>query len=145
MCLPYRYGGYCLPRPTLNVEMHLGAAASRIARKSVVYPDMYWESINLDVEHHGEYDHSGEKSSSDRARVNALREEGLEVIELTADQVGNLLAFETIVLRIARMMKKQLDQSKLGPIPERLALRRDLFSWSRNGGRKDRPLWIPQW
>ena len=139
ICLPFRYGGYNVLVPELNPEFPLSPAAARFVHKSVLYPDLFWENANLAIEHYGWYDHSGEtKSTSDRARVNALKEMGLEVIELTADQVGDLVVFETIVLRIAALVGKLIDPSKLGPLPQRIALRHELSEWNANGGRKSR-------
>jgi len=139
ICLPFRYGGYNVLVPELNPEFPLSPAAARFVHKSVLYPDLFWENANLAIEHYGWYDHSGKtKSASDRARVNALKEMGLEVIELTADQVGDLAVFETIVVRIAALVGKLIDPSKLGPLPQRIALRHELSEWNANGGRKSR-------
>ena len=87
--------------------------------------------------HQGEHDHSSDVGyNADRARINALKEMGFDVIEVTSGQVGDLMAFEALVMRIARATGKRVDASKLGPIPSRLELRRELFSWNRAGGRR---------
>lgn len=136
MCLPYRLGGYSLPKPTMNEEVILTPRAARIARRSKVYLDMGYGVYMLDLEHHGKYDHSTEKEiDSDRARVNALKEMGFEVIELTADQVGDPVAYEYIVQRIAKQLGKRLKTEKLGKTKERMALRNALYTWNRCYGK----------
>lgn len=136
MCLPYRLGGYGLDEPQMNYAVPLNCRAARIGKRQTCYADMCYSDIGLDIEHHGKLDHSEpEDQASDRARVNALKEMGFEVIELTKDQVEDLLAFEYIIQRIARLIGKRLDKRKLGPTPERLALRRKVFAWNRSSGR----------
>lgn len=136
MCLPYRLGGYCLDKPSMNHEVALNSRASRIARRSRCFADMCYPEVPLDIEHHGRFDHADcEDALSDRARVNGLKEMGYEVIELTSEQVNDLLSFEYIIQRIAKLTRKRLDKHKLGPTPARLALRRGVMEWNRSGGR----------
>ena len=134
--LPYHLGGYGIATPVMNEEIPLGSKAAHIARRATVYADMCWSDCHLDVEHHGVYDHSKTvDQASDRARVNAMKEEGFEVIELTKDQVNDLYSFEYIAMRIARITGKRLDKSKLGATSGRLKLRREVFEWNRSYGR----------
>lgn len=135
LCLPYRLGGYNLPKPAMNYEVPLSDRAARIGRRRRCFADMCYVAARLDIEHHGRLDHSSaEDEASDRARVNALKEMGYEVIKLTKDQVNDLLAFEYIVQRIARLVGKRIDKQKLGATSARLALRKELFNWNRSSG-----------
>ena len=59
---------------------------------------------------------------------------GYEVIELTGKQVGDLRAFEEIVLYVARRVGKRIPKSALGATPARLALRDAVFGWNRRFG-----------
>ena len=132
----YRLGGYNLGTPVLNLDVSLSERAGRIAKRGRCRPDICIPAAMLDIEHDGSYDHSGARNwSSDRARTNALKEMGFEVIELTEDQVKDLLAFEYIALRIAKIIGKRVDKSKLGATPARLALRDEVFAWNRSGGK----------
>ncbi len=136
ICLPYRLGGYCLEKPVMNHEVPLNSRAARIGRRSKCYADMCYPEIGLDIEHHGKLDHTSiEDRASDFARVNALKEMGYEVIELTKDQVNDLLAFEYIIQRIAKRLGKRIDSRKLGATPARLKLRKEVLGWNRSGGR----------
>lgn len=135
MCLPYRYGGYGVYKPTMNLPLMFNDRAARIAKRKNAYLDMGWEGVKLDVEHHGKYDHeSSEAVISDRARVNAIEEMGYEVIELTGELVGNVMAYEYIVERIARLVGKRIDRNRLGYLPQRLELRRELSFWNSSSG-----------
>lgn len=136
IALPYRHGGYSMRTPEMNQEITLTWKAARIAKRSKCFLDMGFLPIPLDLEHHGKLDHSSEEEiASDRARVNALKEMGLEVIELTIDQVSDLVAYELIIQRIARILGKRLPKDQLGATPQRLALRKDLFSWNASSGK----------
>ena len=136
MCLPYLQGGYGIPQPVMNQCVHLEEKAARIAKRNTCYLDMGYLQHKLDVEHHGKYDHSSTADmASDRARVNGLKEMGLEIIELTSDQVGDLYAYEYIIQRIARILEKRLRSDALGVTPQRLALRKAIFAWNSSYGR----------
>ena len=135
-CLPYRKGGYGILQPAMNVGVPLSSRAARIAKRKTVYLDMGYVTKSLDIEHHGKLDHSSdEDKASDRARVNALAEMGFEVVELTADQVSDLYAYEYIVERIARKLGKRLDKRAMGATPQRVALRQAIFDWNRSSGK----------
>ena len=136
MCLPYRMGGYGLPKPVMNPEIPLGDKAQRIAKQSRCYADMLWRDAWLDVEHQGGADHSSpEDALADRARVNGLQEMGFKVIELTAAQVEDLLAYEYIVTRIAKILGKRIRTDQLGATPARLELRKRLRAWNASYGK----------
>ena len=136
MCLPCRYGGYGLPTATMNQKVTLTPRAARIANRNECYLDMGYLEWNLDVEHHGKYDHSDDnEKASDRARVNGLKEMGIEVVELTKDQVNELFAYEYIIERIARLLHKRIKTDCKGATPARLKLRKALFEWNASSGR----------
>ena len=136
LCLPYRHGGYGLLKPLMNHCVPLTGRAARIAKRGKCYLDMGYPHFSLDVEHHGKYDHSSlEEINRDIERVNGLKEMGYEVIELTAAQVEDLLAFEAIVQRIAKITGKRIIEDALGPLPVRLELRKSLFRWNLSSGR----------
>ncbi len=136
MCFPALRGGYALPQPRMNHWIPLTPKAARIAKRSGCYLDMGYPHCKLDIEHHGKLDHSSDEDvASDRARVNGLKEIGFEVIELTADQVGDLFAYEFIIERIARILGKRLQKKSMGATPARTALRKALYEWNSSSGR----------
>ena len=136
MCLPYRCGGYGLPQPAMNACIELSDKAAHIAKRGKCYLDMAYIEFWRDVEHHGKYDHSSEAEiAADRARVNALREMGFEVIELDAEQVGDLFTYEYIIGSIVKAVGKRIRKEACGATPERIVLRRALYDWNQSSGR----------
>ena len=136
MCLPYRLGGYGIPRFLMNIQIPLTSRAKRIAQRETCYLDMGCLDPKLDVEHHGKHDHStSEEMMQDRARVNALKEMGFEVTELTFRQVDDLIAFEIIIQRLAKRLHKRIDKTKLGATPERLEMRTQVLAWNQSSGK----------
>ena len=133
--LPYRIGGYNFSQPEMNRKIQLTPQAARIAKRHNCYLDMSWDGVLLDVEHHGKHDHSSEQAvMDDRARVNALKEMGYEVIELTNSQVDDPIAFELIVRRIARMLNKRIRDRYFGLTEARAKLYSDVRAWNASYG-----------
>lgn len=136
MCLPYKLGGYCIPQLAMNEKVPLTPRAALIARRKNCYLDMGDVDKRLDIEHHGRLDHSrDEDKESDRDRVNGLKEMGFEVIELTSNEVGDLFVYECIIERIAGLLSKKISKDKLGALPARLRLRKELMLWNRSSGK----------
>ena len=137
LCLPPRHGGYGLPFPSMNHPIPLTGKARALVGAPECHGDICWPEPMLDVEHNGGFDHSSPRAqSSDRARVNAIKEMGYEVIELTDGQVSNFAAFEAIALRIASLIGKRIRTQYLGPTEQRMRLRKALYTWNRMSGRK---------
>ena len=140
LCLPYKLGGYGLPKPHMNKAITLSPSAARIAKKSVCYGDMCWNKPALiDIEHQGLLDHDEPlKFEEDRQRINGIKAMGYEVIELTNKQVKDFAGFESIAMHLAKRLDKWIYVSKRGGISSRVALRKELFEWNQAGGRKMR-------
>lgn len=136
LCLPFRYGGYNLPTPSMNHPIPLSGKARALVKASECHGDICWPASSLNVEHNGGFDHSSPRAqSSDRARVNAIVEMGYEVIELTDGQVSNPTAFEAIALRIAAKLGKRIRARYLGMPEQRVLLRKTLYAWNHASGR----------
>ena len=135
LCLPYAKGGYGLELPQMNPAVRFSPKAAYVARQESFMPDMYWERIHLDVEYYGYFDHSKNAAMGmDRCRVNGIEVDGIEVLELVREQVGDLAAFEVAARRIAKMLGKRIRKEYLGATMPRVALRRALYSWNRSSG-----------
>lgn len=135
LCLPVRHGGYGLPVADMNLEVPLGRLAASIANKQTCRGDLCWLEEHLIVEHQGLYDHDNSNAySSDRARIDALKAEGYNVLELTSSIVHDLNAFEGIALFVARVLGKRVRSSCRGRLPQRIELRKSLFAWNERSG-----------
>ena len=136
-CLPYRYGGYGLPIPTMNCKVQLSDEAASIARRSYVKADICWPANKIDLEFHGEHDHASTQAlHSDRARTNALSLMNYRVIEITSHELFDLGAFEAITREIGDLLGKRVAKEYRGALPQRVALRQTLFDWNRASGRR---------
>lgn len=135
LCLPYKLGGYKLDPPVMNSEIHLDSHAAGIAMQRTCFGDLCWPGLGLVLEYQGKYDHDDRDSfSSDRARINGLKAQGLNVIEVTGGIVHNLATFEEIALHIATLQGKRIPRYAMGSTPQRLELRSALFDWNARYG-----------
>ena len=73
--LPYRMGGFNLPRPKLNQEVRLGHAGSRVVGRGVLKPDLLWRKEKVALEYNSKSTHGddGQREYDDR-RNNALQD-----------------------------------------------------------------------
>ena len=132
MCLPYRFGGYSIRAASMNCEVRLSREVARLTHDVKCYTDISWPPLKYDIEYQGRYDHLSVKDyEADRARVNALRLMGYEVIELTHGQVADWRAFEAIALHTAQIVGHYVPRAKRGLYDTRRMLRRMLFAWNR--------------
>lgn len=135
LCLPCSYGGYGLPQPIMNFPIKLNERAQTIAHKNVCYGDLCYPEHKVIIEYHGRFNHTSVQDfDNDRARVNALKEMGYSLLELTADQVKDLFAFEALALTLASMLDKYIRPENRGPLSKRINLRNALFRWGRQSG-----------
>ena len=130
LVLPYKRGGYRLPRPLLNYEIKLDDKARKLFGGRSCWGDLCWPDSHLDLEYLGRPSHEGANNMlSDRRRTLAIEEAGYEVIEITKEQVFDLVAFDIVARRIAAKLGKRLDTKKCGVAPERQALSRVLLDF----------------
>ena len=137
--LLFRYGGYNQDGLAMNRDIPLTPAAARIAKRNPCRADLVLDGTNLILEYLGKHDHLGEEAfDADRRRTNALTEMGFEVIELTSDQLHDWKTFELVALRVAKKAGKRIRSQYKGPLPARMSLRKELFSWNAAYGRPGR-------
>lgn len=130
LCLPYKRGGYGLPRPFLNYEIRLDENARKLSGGRSCWGDLCWPDALLDLEYLGRFSHEGSANMmSDRRRTLAIEEAGYEVIEITEEQVLDLAAFDIVARRIAAKLGRRLYGKKCGITPERKTLASVLFEF----------------
>ena len=71
---------------------------------------------------------------SDRSRTNALVEMGYSVIEITSNQLHDIMAFDVIALQIAGRLGYYICKEHRGALDRRIDLRRALFRWHECSG-----------
>ena len=135
LCLPYRRGGYSLPRPKLNYLIELDEKARTLTNNSYCLGDICWPDAHLDLEYLGVSAHEGRsRMLADRGRTLAISEMGYEVIEVTEEQVLDLEALDVIASRIASKLGKRIRAEENEAASKRLALRCIVFSWKDYAG-----------
>ena len=100
LSLPQTAGGFGLPRPELNAPIYLGRAAYRVYPCSPCRMDLFWRSVNLDIEYDGG-DHNEDTRVRDAARIVALRMEKMDVLVLRKQQVYDVRSMAAIARMIA--------------------------------------------
>jgi len=128
LCLPRRLGGYALPKPTLNPPIVLSKAGRKHTLSNSAKPDLYWESVKLDLEFNSDEFHDESNRANDSMRRKALERMHVEVIELTTAELIDASLLHATVLRIALRLKKQLRPESEGSFAaKRSALREQLL------------------
>lgn len=136
LSLPYRYGGYALPKMLLNTKIDVPRSLEVLCPSGYVRADLRVPDTMFVIEYLGGYDHSGWASmQADRGRVVALAEMGFEVVELSSRQVWNLEAFEVVAKRTAKVFNKRIRSDCFGASDARVHLRKMLRSWNDASGR----------
>ena len=130
LTLPRRMGGYGLPVPHMNHAIDLSPAARRLCGKGFLRVDLCYPDCRLAIEYLGARDHEGVRAMrSDRSRTNALVEMGYSVIEITSNQLHDIMAFDVIAMQIAGRLGYYIRKEHRGALDRRIDLRRALFHW----------------
>ena len=108
LCLPRNLGGYAMPRPELNPSIRFSQRGKQHTLRRSSCPDLYWEMARLDLECHGSAHEQQKRRTEDSMRRKALERMGIEVIELTYDEVESPKLFRAAVLRIAKKLGYRL-------------------------------------
>ena len=129
LCLPRKYGGYALPKPTLNPPITISKSGRKHTLRRSAKPDLYWRKIRLDLEYNSDEFHEEDQRAIDSMRRKALERMKVEVIELTPEELLSVELFHATALRIAQRFKKRIRPEHEGGFSEkRLELRSILFS-----------------
>ncbi len=90
MCLPKRYGGYGLPKPTLNLSINLSTNASLMWEKGNAF-DLVWSQARTAIEYDGRDAHkTPEQRDRDNARRNALAADGFTLFVVTEGRLRDV-------------------------------------------------------
>ncbi|MDO4403574.1 MAG: hypothetical protein Q4C09_00925 [Atopobiaceae bacterium] len=127
LCLPRRLGGYALPKPVLNPPITLSKAGRQHTLRKSARPDLYWKEFRLDLEYNSDEFHDESNRVLDSMRRKALERMGVEVIELTKEELYSTELFHATVLRIARRFSKRIRSEGEGDFKEHRAALRKLL------------------
>ena len=102
LCLPRRMGGYALPDPELNPVIIFSKRGRKHTVRHSARGDLFWRKAKLDLEYNGG-DHEDTRAA-DSMRRKALERMGIEVVELTSDEVNDVKLLHATALRIANSL-----------------------------------------
>lgn len=107
LCAPTKYGGYGLPRPTMNWRIDFTEDERLLFGHSHVEIDLYWPQCNYGIEYDGEADHSESGDvSRDRRKDSELDYRGIKIIRVDKDQLANPHQVFVLAKKCARRLGK---------------------------------------
>jgi len=109
LTLPYRLGGFGLPKPELNARIVPKKADLRTAGKEFYICDLFWPDKDVVAEYDSNQYHTGSAHIADDSKKrNALKAMGITVITATTQQVYDSNEFEKVARVIAKCLGKRL-------------------------------------
>lgn len=107
--LPPRFGGYGLPRPSLNEPIVLAAVDQKLADRSYYVADLLWEKQRVVVEYDSDAFHLTSASHHhDSVRRAVLEDAGYRVIGITRNHLASITEMDRAAATIARALKHPL-------------------------------------
>jgi len=109
LTLPYKHGGYGLPKPEFNKRIDIRKIAKQRPDKTFYKCDLFWPKENLAIEYDSDLHHTGpERIEGDSIKRLDLKALGIEVVTVTRGQVQNTEEFESVAKSIAKSLGKRL-------------------------------------
>ena len=91
LTLPVDFGGYGLPRPTLNEPLPTGELSALWDGGDTITPDLLWKDARVVIEYESDEFHASlgpHKATDDATRANVLSSLGYTVLRATTGTVG---------------------------------------------------------
>ncbi|MBR2835976.1 MAG: hypothetical protein IKE43_09765 [Coriobacteriales bacterium] len=113
LTLPYRYGGYGLPKPDMNVDLLNNNSSSSPQQHKRFKPDLYWPKYNLALEYNShEFHVTPNTYEHDADRRDILEEMGITVIPVSKQKVYDPSLLDHLSHKIANIMGHRLKLPK---------------------------------
>jgi len=107
--LPYKHGGYSLPKPELNYLIPTVETAREPYAKTYRYCDLYWPQAGIAVEYDSDMYHTGAtRIARDSIRRNALIDADVIVLTMTSQQLYNWQELENTVRQVANKLGRRI-------------------------------------
>lgn len=120
LSLPRSWGGYGLPKPTLNHRVSIPLRDRHVVDADRFYCDLYWENAKLALEYDSDAHHTGaERITHDAKRRDALALMGIETLTVTNAQIKSLDEMDRIARLVARKLNAPFRLSQEYPYRER--------------------------
>lgn len=108
--LPQEWGGFGLPKPTMNYEVTLNARARAMTGTTKAYIDAYWEEHSFGFEYQSKLKHDfEEKYGEDIGRQLAVESMGRTIRMVTLEQLKNAAQLEYLAGLVASHIGVDFD------------------------------------
>ena len=138
--LPYRMGGYGLPRAELNQVVRLSREGARIVGRTALKPDLLWRDAKVALEYNSAATHTNsEQREFDDRRNNVFQDKDFRYFIITPAILRDPQVFDAQMHVIARAMGKRIriaDPSEFAR--KHLELRAQLAPWLVPAGNASR-------
>lgn len=115
LVMPYRNGGYSLPRPTMNAAILPDMRDAKLVDRSYYVADATWEQEKLVVEYDSRAQHtSAAAMAHDSIRKMALEAMGYRVLSITPGILMDPGLFDKAARNIARQLNRRLYTDRAG-------------------------------
>ncbi len=112
--LPWRYGGYNLKPPSLNMDVNLSETGAEHLGRDTVCCDMVWVDEKVVLEYDSNLSHlSPSQHAMDKRRATALALSGYTVINVTAQDIRNFSSIEDLFMRVREALGMQTFQKSV--------------------------------
>ena len=113
LTLPYKLGGYGLPKPQANGTVRLRSLQQHVSGTRERRGDLLWPQEKLAVEYDSDQEHLGsEKLFRDTERRNALLFSGFTVITVTKRQLHNIDEMDKVAINIAKQLRRRIRPTR---------------------------------
>lgn len=106
-------GGFGLPRPQMNYEVHVDAQRRELSSQETMFVDLGWPDPKVAVEFYGWDEHFGAgpvKVASDASRANSLTTLGWTVFHVTYEQVKTVAGVTLLARQVAAALGVSLPE-----------------------------------
>ena len=113
LSLPCDLGGFGLPRPQMNYEVHIDAQLRELSSQETMFVDLAWPDPLVAVEFYGWNEHFGAgpaKVASDASRANSLTALGWTVFHVTYEQVKTVAGITLLARQLASALGVSLPE-----------------------------------
>ncbi len=108
--LPYRLGGYGLPKPVLNYKVGLNNLEKRTSGKNYLVIDMYWPDREYGIEYDSNKHHTYcRQIDNDSRRSGVLMHKGIEKVSITTGMFDDFVQFDKTARMIGRDLGKRVN------------------------------------
>ena len=113
LTLPYKLGGYGLPKPQANGTVRLSSLQQHVSGTRERRGDLLWAQEKLAVEYDSDQEHLGsEKLLRDTERRNALLFSGHSVVTVTKRQLHSIDEMDKVAINIAKQLGRRIRPTR---------------------------------